>query len=255
MSDDITATLGPLSVGAVGPAAEDAGLPMIGRLHVLVDSVPLAEAALEGGAPTLQVRVKSGPDKRRFDTVAAIAERCRVAGATCLVNDRADFAVAAGADGVHVGLEDLSVDAVRRVVGPHAVVGATARNPMTARQQVEAGASYVGVGPTFVSRSKIGLPSPIGLDGVRAVAEAVGVPVIAIAGISVERVADVLAAGAWGVAVIGAVSASADPRLATRRLVTAVVEAVEVLAETSAPSAPSAPVPVPVPAQLEAEAG
>ena len=204
-----------------------AALAAIGRLHVLVDSVPLAEAALEGGAPTLQVRVKLGPDRRRFDTVAAIAERCRDAGATCLVNDRADFAVAAGADGVHVGIEDLPVAAVRRVVGPGAVVGATARNPAAGRQLVDAGANYLGVGPTFVTRSKVGLPTPIGLEGVQAVAEAVAVPVIAIAGITASRVADVLAAGAWGIAVIGAVSASDDPRLATRELVTAVARVVE----------------------------
>jgi thiamine-phosphate pyrophosphorylase len=201
----------------------------IGRLHVLVDSVPLAEAALEGGAPTLQVRVKLGPDRRRFDTVAAIAERCRGAGATCLVNDRADFAVAAGADGVHVGAEDMPVAAVRRVVGPTAVVGATARTPAAGRLLVDAGASYLGVGPTFVSRSKVGLPTPIGLDGVRAVAEGVPVPVIAIAGITAARVPEVLAAGAWGVAVIGAVSASDDPRLATRELVRAVARVVEEL--------------------------
>jgi thiamine-phosphate pyrophosphorylase len=220
----------PTASRPAGPAAPGpAGGAAIGRLHVLVDSVPLAEAALEGGAPTLQVRVKLGPDRRRFDTVAAIAERCRDAGAACLVNDRADFAVAAGADGVHVGAEDLPVAVVRRVVGPGAVVGGTARDPATGRRLVEAGASYLGVGPTFVTRSKVGLPAPIGLEGLRAVAEAVTVPVIAIAGITAARVPDVLAAGAWGVAVLGAVGASDDPRLATRELVRAVARVAEEL--------------------------
>lgn len=216
--------------GAAGPTTTPTTphpIPTIGRLHVLVDSVPLAEAALEGGAPTLQVRVKLGPDRRRYDTVAAIAERCRDAGAVCLVNDRADFTVAAGADGVHVGADDMPVTAVRRVLGPDVVVGATARNPETARRLVDDGATYLGVGPTFVTRSKAGLPTPIGIDGVRAVAAAVEVPVIAIAGITAARVPDVLAAGAWGVAVIGAVSASDDPRLATRELVRAVARVVE----------------------------
>jgi thiamine-phosphate pyrophosphorylase len=219
----------PTSRPMSSPTSPPTSSPMstVGRLHVLVDSVSLAEAALEGGAPTLQVRVKLGPDRRRFDTVAAIAERCRSAGATCLVNDRADFAVAAGADGVHVGADDLPIAAVRRVVGPDAVIGATARHPAAGRQLVEAGATYLGVGPTFASRSKVGLPTPIGLDGVRAVAETVTVPVIAIAGITAARVAEVFAAGAWGVAVIGAVSASDDPRLATRELVRAVGRVVE----------------------------
>lgn len=206
---------------------------VLGRLHVLVDSVALAEAALEGGAPTLQVRVKAGPDRRRFETVSAIVDRCRDAGATCLVNDRTDFAVAAGADGVHVGADDLPVGAARRVVGPDLLVGATARDPATGLRLVEAGASYLGVGPVYVSGSKDGLPNPLGVAGLRAVADAVRVPVIAIAGITAERVADVLAAGAWGVAVIGAVAVSQDPRLATRRLVRAVAEASAAVREVS----------------------
>jgi thiamine-phosphate pyrophosphorylase len=215
------------------PSPSPVSRAAIGRLHVLVDSVPLAEAALEGGAPTLQIRIKIGPDRRRFETVSAIAERCRDAGATCLVNDRADFAVAAGADGVHVGLEDMAIAAVRRVVGPDAIVGGTARNPTTGLHLVEAGASYLGVGPTFATKSKVGLPQPIGLAGVRAVAEAVPVPVIAIAGITAEHIDDVVDCGAWGVAVIGAVSNSKDPRLATRELVTAVARIVEAQREAS----------------------
>jgi thiamine-phosphate pyrophosphorylase len=197
----------------------------LGRLHILVDTVALAEAALEGGAPTLQVRIKAGIDRHRFEMVAAIAERCRDAGATCLVNDRADFAVAAGAHGVHVGAEDLSVAAVRRVVGPDMIVGATARDPVTALRLVDAGASYLGVGPAYATSSKDGLPRPLGPAGIRAVARAVSVPVIAIAGITAARVPEVFAAGAWGVAVIGAVAASEDPHLATNELVRAVAGA------------------------------
>lgn len=203
----------------------DAEVPSLGRLHVLVDSVELAEAALEGGAPTLQVRLKAGPDRERFATVAAIVSRCRDAGAMCLVNDRADLAVAAGADGVHVGAEDLPVAAVRRVVGPSAHVGATAREPVTALRLVEAGASYLGVGPVYATRTKDGLPPALGPAGVQAVVSVVPVPVIAIAGITAERVPEVLAAGAWGVAVIGAVAGSDDPRLATSELVRAVATA------------------------------
>jgi thiamine-phosphate pyrophosphorylase len=193
----------------------------IGRLHVLVDSVALADAALAGGAPTLQVRVKDGSDRERFAVVAAVAERCRLAGASCIVDDRADMAVAAGADGVHVGALDLPVDAVRHVVGPDLLVGATARDPDTARRLVAAGADYLGVGPTFATRSKDGLPAPLGPAGVGAVAAAVDVPVVAIAGITRERVPEVLAAGAWGVAVIGAVRRAVDPVAATRSLVDA----------------------------------
>jgi len=196
------------------------GVRGLGRLHVLVDSVSLAEAALEGGAPTLQVRVKLGSDRRRFETVAAIASRCRNADVVCIVDDRADFAVAAGADGVHVGAEDLSVTAARRVVGPDLLIGATARDAQSARSLVAAGADYLGVGPAYSSTSKLDLPSPLGAEGVAAVASAVPVPVIAIAGITAARVPEMLRAGVWGVAVIGAVSHADDPREATHELVT-----------------------------------
>ncbi len=207
-----------------GPEGQPAG---IGRLHVLVDSLGVAEAALEAGAPTLQIRLKTGTDRDHLRLATTIAERCRDAGATCLVNDRADLALAVGADGVHVGAEDLPVAVVRRLLGPDAVVGGTARDPDTARGLVADGATYLGVGPTFVTRSKRGLPEPIGLDGVRAVALAVEVPVIAISGITPEVVDDVLGAGAYGVAVISAVADSPDPHIATHDLLMAVAKAAE----------------------------
>jgi thiamine-phosphate pyrophosphorylase len=211
----------------VSPAA--VADPRLGRLHVLVDSLIVAEAALEAGAPTLQARLKTGTDGDRFRLALHIAERCRAAGATCLVNDRADLAVAVEADGVHVGADDLPVPAVRRVVGPDALVGGTARDPETARRLVAEGASYLGVGPTFATASKVGLPDPIGVDGVRAVVEAVDVPVIAIAGITVATVESVMSTGAYGVAVIGAIVDSPDPHTATHDLMLAVTKAVRAL--------------------------
>jgi thiamine-phosphate pyrophosphorylase len=213
-------------------AADDAPQRSLGRLHVLVDSLILAEAALEGGAPTLQVRIKTGSDADRFHLAEAITARCRAAAATCLVNDRADLAVAVAADGVHVGADDLPLGAVRRVVGPDLLVGGTARDPVTAQRLVDEGASYLGVGPTFATSSKPGLPDPIGVEGVRAVAAAVDVPVIAIAGISAQRVDEVMAAGAWGVAVIGAIADAPDPHSATHEMMLAVAKAVEALGGT-----------------------
>ncbi len=203
--------------------------PRLGRLHVLVDSLIVAEAALEAGAPTLQVRLKSGTDADRYRLAALVAERCRAAAATCLVNDRADLAVAIEADGVHVGSDDLPVPAVRRIVGPDALVGGTARDPDLARRLVDEGVSYLGVGPTFATSSKTGLPDPIGVLGVAAVVEAVDVPVIAVAGITADRVEEVLATGAWGVAVIGAVADAPDPHTATHDLMLAVAKAVDAL--------------------------
>ena len=201
----------------------------LGRLHVLVDSLIVAEAALEAGAPTLQVRLKTGTDRDRYRLAAAIVERCHAASATCLVNDRSDLAVAVDADGVHVGAEDLPLPLVRRIVGPAALVGGTAREPATARKLVAEGASYLGVGPTFATTSKTGLPDPIGVEGVAAVVGAVEVPVIAIAGITAATVEQVMAAGAWGVAVIGAIADAPDPHSATHDLMVAVAKAVDAL--------------------------
>ncbi|MEJ7845648.1 MAG: thiamine phosphate synthase [Acidimicrobiales bacterium] len=193
----------------------------VAGLHVLVDSVALAEAALGGGAAVIQVRTKAGTDRDRLALAVAVVERCRAAGAGCVVNDRVDLALAAGADGVHLGADDIAVERARAVAGPALLIGGTARDPAAARRLVADGADYLGVGPVWATVSKVGLPAPIGLAMLRAVATAVDVPVVAIAGITAARVADVLRAGAAGVAVIGAVTGAADPEAATRELVRA----------------------------------
>jgi thiamine-phosphate pyrophosphorylase len=196
----------------------------IGRLHVLTDTadgrdpLPEVEAALGAGAPVIQVRAKALTDRDLYAFAHAVATRCRAAGATCLIDDRADVAVAVGADGVHVGDEDLPIAAVRQVLGPDAIVGATARDPEAGTRLVAEGADYLGVGPTYTSTTKDGLPDPLGPAGVGAVASAVAVPVIAIAGITAARAPEVIAAGAHGIAVVAAVSRSPDPAEATREL-------------------------------------
>lgn len=192
--------------------------PAVARLHVIVDTVAAAQAALDGGARAVQVRLKTGTDRERYETSAAIAAYCAAAGALCVVDDRVDLALAAGAGGVHVGAEDLPVAAARRVAGPGFVLGATARDPDTARAHVAAGADYLGAGPAYPTASKDGLPAPLGPARVGAVARAVDVPVLAIAGITAERVPELLTRGVWGVAVIGAVTRAADPARAVAGL-------------------------------------
>lgn len=201
---------------------------MLGRLHVLTDCragrdpLPVVMAALSVGAPVVQVRAKDLSDRGLYALALRVRELCDAAGATCVVNNRPDVAVAVGAAGTHLGATDLPVGAARRVVGPHHLLGGTAREPVTAQVLVEAGASYLGVGPAFPTGTKDGLPDALGAVGVRAVAAAVSVPVIAIGGVTTARVPELLAAGAWGVAVVSAVSAAADPAAATRALLAAV---------------------------------
>ncbi|MCA1712904.1 MAG: thiamine phosphate synthase [Actinobacteria bacterium] len=199
----------------------------LGRLHVLTDAragrVPLevVRAAVSAGAPVVQVRAKGGTDRELYAFATEVARLCAQHGSTCLVNDRPDVALAVGAAGVHLGEHDLPVDVVRRLIGPDAHVGGTAREPGAARALVEQGASYLGVGPAYGTTTKDGLPEPLGAAGIRAVAEAVAVPVLAIGGVTVETVPELLAAGAHGVAVVAAVSDAADPAEATRRLLAA----------------------------------
>jgi thiamine-phosphate pyrophosphorylase len=201
----------------------------LGRLHLVTDARPgrdpvaVVRAALSAGVPVVQVRVPDELcDRDAYALASTIVELCRTAGARCLVNDRLHVALAVGADGAHVGAEDLPVPVARRILGPDAVLGATARDPETARAAVAAGASYLGVGPAFPTGTKDGLPDPIGVAGVGAVAASVAVPVIAIGAVTAARVPDLLAAGAYGVAVVSAISAAADPARASAELLAAV---------------------------------
>ena len=204
----------------------------LGRLHLLTDCRPgrdpvaVVRAALSAGVPVVQVRVPDGwSDRAAYGLASVVAGLCREAGATCLVNDRLDVGIAVGADGGHVGAEDLPVGAARRVLGAAAILGGTARDPDTARSAVRDGASYLGAGPAFSTTTKDGLPAPIGPAGIGAVAAAVDVPVVAIGAVTAERIPALLAAGAYGVAVVSAISDAADPAAAATRLLAAVTAA------------------------------
>lgn len=207
------------------------GAVLIGRLHVITDTRPgrdplaVVDAALRAGAPVVQVRGKDLTDRELYELTCAVVERCAAHGAMCLVDDRVHVAQAAGADGVHVGAHDLPVAVVHGLLGPVKVLGATARDAETGRAHESAGATYLGVGPSYATATKAGLPSPLGPEGVGRVASAVGIPVIAIAGVTAARVPELLAAGAHGVAVIGAISEADDPFAATEELLQAIDKA------------------------------
>ncbi len=193
----------------------------LGRLHVIVNPTPgfdardLTRQVLDAGAPLVQIRVKGVVDAALPGLVEPLVELCHQYDAVAVVNDRADVCLATGADGVHVGADDLPVPAVRSVVGSERLVGGTARNPKWAGYHAEDGADYVGVGPVYASESKRGLPAPIGLGAIQQVSESLDLPVVAISGVTVGRVAELREAGAYGVAVIGAISGAADPAAAT----------------------------------------
>ena len=175
------------------------------------DPVGQARAAVDGGASVVQVRMKSSPAGVILEAARAVVELAR-GRALVVVNDRADLAVLAGADGVHVGEEDLPVAEARSVVGPDLLVGRSTRTLAEARVAIAAGADHVGFGPMFGTRSKELAAAPRGLDALREVAGALGVPVVAIGGIGLETVGEVAAAGAAAAAVIEDLLSRGDVR-------------------------------------------
>ncbi|GIE79143.1 thiamine-phosphate synthase [Actinoplanes philippinensis] len=177
------------------------------RIHVITDDIDVVRGVAGLPDVAVQIRVKSNDAAAYALAVAAVAV-CRPAGTIVLVNDRVGVALAAGADGVHLGADDLPVAAGRRVLGSSAIIGATCRDAGTARAAADAGASYLGVGPAFPTSTKDGLPPPLGPAAIAAVADAVpGIPVLAIGGITAERVPQLAVHG------IAAVSAfAADPK-------------------------------------------
>jgi thiamine-phosphate pyrophosphorylase len=177
----------------------------------------VAAAALKGGAKLLQLRDKLSEKGRQLPLALALAAMCRDAGALFLVNDHADLALAAGAHGVHLGQQDLPVDAVRTFVPSDFIIGCSTNNPEEARQAEAARADYVSVGRLFPTGSKLNT-RPATLDTLRAVRAAVSLPICAIGGINESNIDSVVAAGADMAAVIAAVVAAPDPEAAARRL-------------------------------------
>jgi len=178
----------------------------------------MAAAAITGGATILQLREKVFTTRQLLEAAARTLELARRAAVPLIINDRVDVALAVEADGIHVGPEDLPVLAARRLVGPHRIVGASAGTEAEAIAAERDGADYIGVGSIFQTSSKVDAGAPIGLEALQRIAKAVRIPVVAIGGITHANAAEVIRAGAAGVAVISAVLGADDIRDATRRL-------------------------------------
>ena len=187
--------------------------------------------ALAAGAPTIQLRLNSASARELLEAAQTLMPVVRSAGALFIVNDRLDVALAAGADGVHLGPDDLPVKDVRRVADARAVdadarsgvadtfiVGySTDTTDEAARAEAE-GADYLGVGAVYATANKSDAGDVIGLEGLRCVVEAVSIPVVAIGGITPERAPAVAKTGACGSATIGAGMSAAEPAEAGREL-------------------------------------
>lgn len=195
--------------------------PAVLRLLAITDDmhdgpaglVERARAAVRGGATMVQLRLKVATAR---ELVEVAREMVAALPVPVIVNDRTDVALAAGAAGVHLGVDDLPVSAVRRFVPAGFIVGASfgSEDELTHA----AGADYVGIGPIRETASKADAGTAIGAAGFARLSRIIGVPAVAIGGVGPENAGELMAAGAAGVAVIRSVFAAADPEAAARQL-------------------------------------
>jgi thiamine-phosphate pyrophosphorylase len=201
------------------------------RLYSLVDPqrdgghpLPdLARAVVAGGATLIQLRDKAGTTRQMIERARALRAALAGTGVPLLINDRVDVALAAGADGVHIGWDDMAVEDARRLLGPRAIIGLSINSAERAAAAPLALLDYVAVGGVFATTSKDNPNPPKGVEGAKALADIIrrrppAMPVGAIAGIDASNAADVMAAGFDGICVISALSLARDPAAAAREL-------------------------------------
>jgi thiamine-phosphate pyrophosphorylase len=185
------------------------------------DLVTLLDAVIAGGCRMVQLRDKSSPSGHLVPVAERLQARCRQAGVTFIMNDRVDLAVAIGADGVHLGQDDLPPRLARPLLSPGMILGLSTHSVEQARRAQADGADYVAVGAMFPSRTKTDFEL-VGPALVRAVRAEIRVPLVGIGGISPDNVGAVIRAGADGVAVISAVCAASDPAAASAHFLDAI---------------------------------
>ncbi|QYZ78921.1 thiamine phosphate synthase [Methanofollis formosanus] len=192
----------------------------LGRSHL-----EQASLAVAGGADVVQLRDKGMGTAALLEEARAIRAVTEDAGARLIVNDRLDVALAAGADGVHLGQDDLPVEEARLLAPPGFIIGVSVGTIAEARAAVDGGADYLALSPTFSTGTKADAGPGHGLAALREIKSAVAVPLLGIGGIGPENVAEVIAAGADGVAVVSAVVGQEDAVRAARRMKTLITAA------------------------------
>lgn len=195
-------------------------------LHVLTDHqrsrgrtmLAVAREAIEGGASVIQLRDKTASTRTLIDEGQALRVLTRERGVLLIVNDRLDVALACDADGLHVGQDDMPVGLARRLLGSERILGVSAGNLEEAEEAVTGGADYLGIGPIYSTLTKQDAGPATGVDLLRQLVARYPTPLVAIGGITTENVAEIIYAGATGVAVITAVANAENIVLAAREL-------------------------------------
>lgn len=185
-----------------------------------------ARMALEGGCRWIQLRMKDAP----LDEVEAMAlpiqTLCRRYGAVFVIDDHVELVKKIGADGVHLGKNDMPVDEARRILGPDYIIGGTANTMDDIRRLHQAGADYIGCGPFRFTETKKNLSPVLGLQGYRDIVsqmrqEAIGLPIVAIGGITLSDVPEILGTGVTGIALSGVILHAPDPVAMMEQVVSA----------------------------------
>jgi thiamine-phosphate pyrophosphorylase len=175
-------------------------------------------AAVRGGVSLVQLREKTAPDAAMIAQARALKALLAPLGVPLIVNDRLEVALAAGADGLHLGQEDIAPAAARTALGPDRILGVSAGDAAEAKIADPGLVDYVGVGPVYPTGSKADAGDAIGLEGLRALRALLAPPVVAIGGIQAANAAEVMACGVQGVAVVSAICGAKDPEAAARAL-------------------------------------
>ena len=179
----------------------------------------LTKTALAAGVRAFQLRVKTPATRTFYELAATLCPLVQKGGGTFLVNDRCDIASAVGADGVHLGQEDLPLADARAILGPGKLIGISTHNLNQAREAEGGGADYIGFGPIFPTTTKENPDPVVGVAGLREVRAKVRIPIVAIGGINAGNIAEVVTAGADCAAVVSAVLAAPDPQAAITELI------------------------------------
>lgn len=185
----------------------------------------IVRAAIRGGVDAVQLRGKELPAREQLAIGRALRAITREADILFIVNDRVDLALALDADGVHVGQDDLSAEIARQLVGPDRIVGVSAATIPEALAAREAGADYLGVGAIYGTATKLDAGAATGPELLGTIRGAVDLPLVGIGGIKATNAAEVIAAGADGVAVVSAIVSADDPEAAARDLKARIVAA------------------------------
>lgn len=175
-------------------------------------------ASLEGGCRAIQLRDKEMSDREFGEVAERIAKKCRKEESLFFVNDRVDVALAVGADGVHLGVEDFQVELARKILPSEAIIGYSPDSPHDAIRAIKQGADYLGIGPVYGTRTKSDAGEPIGIDGLKDYLLSTSAPIVAVGGISAANAGEILDTGAMGVAVCSAVADAEDMRRAVSEM-------------------------------------